>query len=127
MWYTICTMKIERAIEMVEEVYDTRFIRVKNDIFISKGDELYHDELAEKDQIQKTVNELRYTAPDDVDAGFFTVMNNPEKIIYVAKHSTTLRIPTSENARKITVTLFQQNNPEYKTVSIVSDLFVFEK
>lgn len=68
--------------------YDSKFIRVENDIFTTdpKDTDTGHDEYVIAQGILGLIQQLSTEKPESVDAGYLTVLNN-EKVIYLFKNS----------------------------------------
>ena len=105
-------MILEPANLIGEEKFESKFVRIGNDIYITDPDDLQtlHIQLAEKHNILERVNFLKSNNRDEVDGGI--IFFSPG-VIRIGSASTSLSIPLTNKAREITLVKLKKRMPKY--------------
>jgi hypothetical protein len=100
--------------------YRSKFLRVGEEIHVSKPDDLIkaHGDLADEDDIVVDLFEAYFADPSTVDGGFIKVTTTePEKAIEVFGSTDLLSMSKGTEARAKTGEVFKQLTPDYEVFS----------
>lgn len=100
--------------------FQSKFLRVGNEVYVTGYDDLrtLHNELAGKDKILERIEHLKRESKDEVDGGIIFVSG---KLIQIGSHSTSLSIPLTTRARKITLQKLKYSFPEFNVKELLSE------
>lgn len=92
------------------EKLNTKFVRVGNDIFIMGPEEDlgFHVDLARREKVLERLEHLKEQDKDNVDGGMIYISG---RIVRVGSASTSLGIPLTDKARKLTIKRLQMKYP----------------
>lgn len=103
-----------------DKKFESKFVRVGNEIYITEPGDLktLHVELSKKDKVLERIYELKSQEPNNVDGGIIFVEG---RIIQVGSHSTSLSLPLTKEARKITLQKLKQSFPDFNIKELGQD------
>lgn len=100
------------------ENFESKFIRIGNDIYITEQNDLktLHIELAKQHKIDERVEFLKNNNPDEVDGGIIFLSGT---VLRIGSVSTSLGIPLTNQAREITLEKLKKRIPRYSIRDLV--------
>jgi len=113
-------MLLDLSTFMGTEQFQSKFIRVGNDVFITNPDDLttLHIQLAELHKVLDRIYDSKTGNKDEVDGGEIFV---DRKVIRIGSHSTSLGLPLTQKARDITVQKLKKRNPKFSIRDLSAD------
>ena len=107
-----------------EDYYQSKFVRVGENIYTTPpgNKEIEHIALARQDGITEEIAAQRLSDPKLVDAGIVTVVRDLPKFggwqIMISGSSVRLALPLIEEARDISVTVFEAKSPGFSVKKV---------
>ncbi len=106
------TMLLDLSVFTGGEQFQSKFIRVGNEIYITQPNDLttLHIQLAEMHKVLDRIYDWKTGNKNEVDGGEIFVEG---KVIRFGYHSTSLGLPLTQKARDITVQRLKKRNPSF--------------
>lgn len=113
-------MHLDARVLTGEDNFQTKFLRVGNEIFIIGPDEKlsFHIELAKKEKIYARIEDLRTQNPDMLDGGKIYISG---RVVRIGDVSTTLSLPLTEKGRKETIQVLKRKYPSFSIKEITEE------
>lgn len=100
--------------------FQSKFLRVGNEVYVTEANDLktFHIQLARRDKVLERIEHLKRESKDEVDGGIIFVLG---KLIQIGSHSTSLSVPLTTRARKITLQKLKYSFPEFNVKELLSE------